>query len=66
MSEPMHMCLCEFGHLLPRPGQTYIAVHISGCPECDRLATEQRECYGESSPTVKDDGSLGEPMKGDE
>jgi hypothetical protein len=56
--EPMHMTLCEFAHLVPRPGQVYIGVHIPGCEECDRLAEMQREAYGASSPTVAEDGSL--------
>lgn len=62
MAEPMHMTLCEFGKLVPRPGQIYIAVHIPGCEECDRLAAMQREAYGASSPTVNEDGSAGRPL----
>jgi hypothetical protein len=60
-TEMMHMCLCEAGHIIPRPYQHYIFVHVRGCDECDRLAVSQAEAYGWSSPVVNEDGSLPKP-----
>lgn len=48
--EPMKMYLCEFGKLVPWPNRTYVAVaHDDDCEECQSMAEDQREAYGESS-----------------